>query len=385
VLVSIPDLVSVAETALRRSFDDVTLSEPVLLSSSSRSHVVRARFQPSPASRGSLPVPGSVIVKTYDLDLAPEAAVREAAALDLLGRHGDRVAPYLLAVAEDPALVVLSDLGDDGRVSDALMRGTPAAAADAVVRWAEAIARLHRQTVGHDDEYDESLRAHASRLRLPVPATDGTAQMLAGAVDLLTEHLPALGVDLSTAAVAELLAIDSALDQSGRLRALTPADACPDNNLRTGHGLRLIDFEFAQVRHVAWDLAYLTVPWPSCWCSWRLPEEVSAQARARWKAVANLTADPRTIDADLQLATVAWCLISAGWFLPSALEDPPYEDPDVGALAAPRRALILNRLQLVEERRDPRVPQLTSLATRTAAALRAAWGPLDLPLAPAWR
>ena len=27
-----------------------------------------------------------------------------------------------------------------------------------------------------------------------------------------------------------------------------------------------------QWRHVAWDLAYLRVPWPTCWCSWRLPD-----------------------------------------------------------------------------------------------------------------
>ena len=46
--------------------------------------------------------------------------------------------------------------------------------------------------------------------------------------------------------------------------ALTPADACPDNNVLIGRRRVLIDFEGAQWRHLAWDVAYLFVPWPTC-------------------------------------------------------------------------------------------------------------------------
>jgi Phosphotransferase enzyme family len=53
--------------------------------------------------------------------------------------------------------------------------------------------------------------------------------------------------------------------------ALTLADACPDNSIRTTRGYLLIDFEEAEWRPVAWDVAYLTVPWPSCWCCFTLP------------------------------------------------------------------------------------------------------------------
>ena len=55
------------------------------------------------------------------------------------------------------------------------------------------------------------------------------------------------------------------------LLAFTPGDTCPDNDVQVADGLVLIDFEDAQWRHVVWDVAYLTVPFPSCWCSWRLP------------------------------------------------------------------------------------------------------------------
>ena len=32
------------------------------------------------------------------------------------------------------------------------------------------------------------------------------------------------------------------------------------------------------MRHPAWDAAYLAVPWPTCWCSWRIPEASAERA-----------------------------------------------------------------------------------------------------------
>ena len=76
--------------------------------------------------------------------------------------------------------------------------------------------------------------------------------------------------------------LSSLLGGGPGVRALTPSDACPDNNVLRGGDLVLVDFEGAQVRHVAWDVAYLRVPWPSCWCSWRLPEDLAARAHGVW-------------------------------------------------------------------------------------------------------
>ncbi len=78
--------------------------------------------------------------------------------------------------------------------------------------------------------------------------------------------------------------------------ALTPGDACPDNNIETPDGLVLIDFEVADFRHVAWDAAYLTEPWPTCWCSWRLPSEVTDEAVARWRATIEPALAPHVIE-----------------------------------------------------------------------------------------
>jgi hypothetical protein len=200
-----------------------------------------------------------------------------------------------------------------------------------------------------------------------------------------------LGVDLPAHALDELRALGTRLAGAGPA-ALTPADACPDNNVRTGDGLALIDFEGAQWRHVAWDVAYLTVPWPSCWCSWRLPAAVTRRALDAYRAAAAVP-DTAAFRGDLDAATVGWTFITVPWFLPRALaEDPPLAEgspraegslPAAPSRVAPsRRATILHRLD--QARRSTPMPALAELSGRLHAALTARWGPVALPYAPAF-
>ena len=91
--------------------------------------------------------------------------------------------------------------------------------------------------------------------------------------------------------------------------------------MRTADGVVLVDFEGAQWRHVAWDVAYLTVPWPSCWCSWRMPSDVVERAVERYRArIESALPYVRTpqFRHDLAAATAGWALISTSWFLPNA-------------------------------------------------------------------
>jgi hypothetical protein len=53
--------------------------------------------------------------------------------------------------------------------------------------------------------------------------------------------------------------------------AFTPGDTCPDNNLITPQGLRLIDFEAACYQSVFLTAAYCSMPFSTCWCVFRLP------------------------------------------------------------------------------------------------------------------
>ena len=96
------------------------------------------------------------------------------------------------------------------------------------------------------------------------------------AARVLDGHCAALGVPIPTGALDELRELRHVLGSDGTA-ALTPADTCPDNNVLVGDRVVLIDFEGAQWRHVAWDVAYLFVPWPSCWCAWSIPDELAAR------------------------------------------------------------------------------------------------------------
>jgi hypothetical protein len=128
-----------------------------------------------------------------------------------------------------------------------------------------------------------------------------------------------------------------------------PGDTCPDNNVFTGdgaHSLALIDFEGASWRHIAWDVAYLTVPWPSCWCSWRPTGDLASRAVARYRQAMAATMPCVSIsefDLDLAAATDLWSVLYSAWLLPlTHVDDPPASR--LGLVSPRRRALLLHRL-----------------------------------------
>lgn len=327
--------------------------------------------------------PGTVVVKAFAPNRAGEGWVREAAALAVLRGRGARAAD-LLEVGSEPPFVVTADLGDGPNLADALLGADPEAAAEALGDWAEALATVHRSTVASAPAYADALAVHAGDLPVDV---ETTSNLLDTAAATLQRLLPELGVRPSPVALHELREAGAMLGADAT--ALSPTDACPDNNVRTSKGLVLLDLEGAEVRHVAWDVAYLRVPWPSCWCSWRLPADVADPALARWRAGARAAfpvVDSAVFDAALDVASTAWALLSVSWFLDRALgADPPPEDPRLHGLVPSRRAMIQHRLDGAVRRDTPKLPTLTRLADEALGATRAAWGDTPLALAPAFR
>lgn len=114
---------------------------------------------------------------------------------------------------------------------------------------------------------------------LGAPAVDTSREAVAEACAVLARDLPRLGVRASDNALAELrdLAVTLDVTARGAPGGLVPGDTCPSNAVDSENGPVLLDFEAAEYRHVAWEAAYLTVPWPSCWCSWRLPDSLAAR------------------------------------------------------------------------------------------------------------
>ncbi|GAA4699169.1 phosphotransferase [Phytohabitans rumicis] len=342
-----------------------TLAAVETLRSSSRSQVVRATVDGGP---------GTVIVKAHAPGFADHWS-RESAALAVLRGRGLPV-PDLIAAVDDPPLVVLADVGDGPSLADALLGDDAGVATQRLYWWADALATVHAATTGDGPRFAAALGG--------VSSLDSMPDLLALAADLLAARLPTLGVVPGAKALAELSGAAAALGPGGW--ALTPADACPDNNVVTPAGLVLVDFEQAAMRHVAWDAAYLLVPWPSCWCSWGLPAEVADAALARWRTAVGPSipvVSDAAFDRDLDVAVAACALLSTGWFLAGALDE-EREAPGGGTSGPTRRAVIQHRMRLTAQRHAV-VPALADLADEILAATVQRWGDLRLQTAPAFR
>ncbi len=295
-----------------------------------------------------------------------EGPIRELAALRVLTAAGVPGVPHLLAESADPPVLVLADLGRGPTLADALLGDDPAAARAALDGWATGLGRFQAATAGLRDAFEAELAAVSP---LGPPPVDGSAGLLAEAAGTLARHLPRLGVTPSAAALDELRAL-----VPGGPAGMTPGDTCPDNTVRTGAGWALLDFEGAEFRPLAWEAAYLRVPFPTCWCSWALPPAAAARALSRWRAELDL---PAGFDAEVDRATVAWAFVSAGWFLPRILAG---SDVPGGRSTPTGRALVQHRLTTA-----PATGPLADLAAETAAALARAHGDHPLEEAPAFR
>jgi hypothetical protein len=287
--------------------------------------------------------------------------------------------PTLLAESATPPVAVLADLGQGSCVADALLGDDPDRAANAVVGWAEAMAAVHAASRDSRPAFAAALRERAGDL--PVAESPIRAE-LEDAVRVLDRDCGSLGVAVPTGALDDLRGLADRLGGGGPA-ALTPADACPDNNVGVDGRLLLLDFEGAQWRHLAWDVAYLLVPWPSCWCCWRMPDEVVARAVTAYRRVAGRAfaeVDDARFERDVEAAAAGWALVSTSWFLDNALGQDPVPNPD--RPTPTRRAMILHRLDRTAG--SDEVPWRADHSGRLAAELRSRWGGVPLALAPAF-
>lgn len=312
------------------------------------------------------------VVKTYPTDDGT-AGARERAALRAL--DGAAGAPGLLAESDDPPCVVMVHLDGTGSLADALLGTDGPLARQALLAWAEALATLHAVgTPSTRATFTEALAQRSPMLRARSLADD-----FAAAAEMYAEKLAELGLPPHEQALDELRALPSRLDDP-RHEVLSPADTCPDNNVITPERMHLIDFEHAELRHRAWDVAYLRAPWPSCWCAWRIPEDAGEAAIAAYRETASGTASQPEFLADVEVATLGWQAMTPAWFLGGALAG---DDRDVAPRRPSRRAFVLHRLAAVAA--NDAFPALAAMAADLCAELRARWGEVPLELAPAFR
>ena len=365
-----PRVAALLDTA-SRALGSTLLADGGIFPGSRRSVVVRARDASGAA----------VIAKGYPSDDGPEAYAREAAALAALSTLFAQAVPdvpILLAESTDPPVVVMSDLGDGRHLATDLLGPDAATATDSLSAWATSLGRLHVAGLPLRDQFVSGLAERAVR---PTDA-DYLPGQLGEAAEVWPRLASRLGVDVPQGA------FDPLVEVPGRFRidapSLSAADVCPDNNVIDGGRVALLDFEFATWRHVAWDAAYLSVPWPTCWCAWSLEAAAASLALDRWRGVlaeAVPAAAGRDFDHDLALAAEGWAWLAGSWCVAAVLDDgPPASNPAKPQPRSADRALRFLRTAAVGEA----LPELAAFAEALIPPLVERYAAHDVPPAPAF-
>lgn len=334
----VTDTVGTAEAVLTsRTGAPVRLADPEDLGGSDRSVVMRVRVAESPFE-----LPRTLVLKHYGS--APDSRssdpfAHEAASCQLATALPAeiRVGPELVAQDSEQRLLVLEDLGRGSTLADVLFGDDPRAAERALLGWARALGRMHTTMAGREADFDALMR------RL---GTDSWTDPVADDVERALAELPrlmeqTLGVTTSDVVTQRLTQAAHLLGPS-RYRSFSPSDICPDNSLVTGNGVRFLDFEWACVRDIALDAAYLQFPFPSSWCSYAMPENLAESMLATWRSeIVEVWPDldddsvlrPRLVDAQL-----LWVWVSTWWFLP---RDGEMDAPIDAHMPSPRRSSAL--------------------------------------------
>lgn len=227
------------------------LGAPELLKTESRSVVVRAQVRGGPVA--------GVILKHFRDD--PVCGLDDWAGAEFLTRRGLELGPRFLAGDLESRLFVLEDLGR-GPTLEALLRGDDARAAfGGLMTTARLAGQLHARTLGTQAEYElvrQALPPRHQRVRLE------NARFLLEHEGRLTRWLAAVGAEAAPGLHEDLEAVARTLADPGPFLAFTHGDLAPSNVLLTPGGPRLIDFEYAGMRHALYDalMWLVTVPFP---------------------------------------------------------------------------------------------------------------------------
>jgi hypothetical protein len=356
------------------------LSEPVKLTGSARSVVLRC------ADRAG----GTVVVKSYPGDAEGTTGFAlEAAGLAVSAGSG--LAPRLLAASGGDLTVVMSDLGSGSSLADVLLGDSAADARRTLLDWARACGELSAATSPRAAEF-ETLKSRylAGRAELGwmprirrgvLEAGDQLAGLAADRVGGMNGVTIPSGLSADVALVADAIFAHP-------FPVFSPGDICPDNNLLTEAGIRFLDFESADVYSVFLDAAYLRMPFSTCWCVFRLPPDLAAQAESAYRdevtRIHPELADDAVWQPGVRRAVAAWTLWTMTWLLPRAGAGDEAMLP--GSVSPRRRQLMRHRWHVLAAELDGTgdLPAVAELCRELLAATEH-WQAAEMPLYPAFR
>ncbi|MFC6576829.1 hypothetical protein [Planomonospora parontospora] len=344
-------------------------SRPVDLGGSTRSTVLRCRTA----------LGGSVVVKSFrDGPEGRRAFASEAAGLSL-GLAG----PELLGVDASVPLLVMADLGSAPTLADVLLGDDPEAAVEGLLAWARGLGRLAAGSVHR--------RADLARLRARYggvgengenAASGDEERWIAQRITALLALLAEAGIMTPEGLAEELAEIETTIWDE--YPVFTPGDTCPDNNLITPEGLRLIDFEAACFQSVFLTAAYCRMPFSTCWCAFRLPagvaEKIEQAFRLEVVAAYPALAEEAVWQAGIRRAVAAWTVNTTVWLLPRTAEDGPLHR--TRRPVPTRRQLLLHRWEAASALEE--FPALTRTMRRLLREVTGNWETPPLPGYPAF-
>jgi hypothetical protein len=300
----------------------VRLEAPEVLSDEKRRNlIVRAR---AVADEGQVQ---SVIIKAtrstaYDpcADTAFESSglVREWVATAYLASRAPGRGHGAAFLTGDVAqgVVVCEDLGAHVRsLVEPLLRGSAEAAERALLGYAQALGRLHGDTVGCASAHAQTLKSVFGARGSVAPPGRNFARLAARVEKQLGGSLPD----------EELAQIADRLGSPGAWECLVHGDPCPDNALLVDGQVRLIDFEFTRPGHALLDALYWRIGFPTCWCAGRIPTGVASRIEAAYRAevgrVMRFALDDRVFEIECAYMAAAWLFLALDWRFEEAVRD----------------------------------------------------------------
>lgn len=377
------EVVSAAQQLLtKRMGAPVKLSDPMELSGSGRTTVLRVRV-----SENAYSLPRTLIVKQVRGSaadrttggLAPGVAsidsafLREAVSYQFttaLSRD-QRPGAYLIAHSLPDRLLVLSDLGENSRMTQVLQSGVELATRNALMAFAQALGRMHAATVGREADFVALLR----RVDV-VHRVDGIAQQAEAAISEVPGMLQReLGIEVP-GEIAERIVRGNRLFSAGRFRAFSPSDLCPDNVILNEEGARFLDYEWGGYRDATLDIAYALVSFPGCLCDFELSRDRAKQMVDAWRAqvvgVWPGLADDAVLAERILEARLIWVWLTTYWFLPA--DHTRIAAAREHGLSVPRSEALINRwAALAEDARCTGDDVVGDFAEDVSAMLEERW------------
>lgn len=330
------------------------LTEPEVLRTEARSHVVRARVVGGEVQ--------SIVLKHFRDD--PVCGLDDWAGTLFLTRRGIPGSPRFLAGSVEARLFVMEDLGR-GQSLEQLLGGDDAQAASAaLLSIARITAHLHVRTLGAQAEYDavrQAVEPRHERVRI-----ENARYLLDNAVRL-RRWAEAVGAQEAPGTLTDLELIARTLADPGPFLAFTHGDMAPSNTLFTREGAHLVDFEYAGMRHALYDALMWLISVP-------LPEELISRADITYRIVLAQGCEAARIDSEYSRARA---LVAAArtvnvfqWISPKVLEQDREWAPDFT-----ERAALLHHLERCRALLEPTnpVPALASTLESLHARLRERW------------